>query len=92
MLSWHFVSALWRPAEAAPGPHSGPHIQSRQLLSSRLRAGSPRRSRMHAGCMVLAPIIRRLLKFGVCWLASLLRKHHAIKEIFLEICVPIGSN
>lgn len=38
------------------------------------------------------PVSRRLLKFGVRWLASPLRNHHAIKEFFLEICVPMGSN
>lgn len=45
-----------------------------------------------AGGFLLTPVSRRLLKFGVCGLAPPLRNHHAIKEFFLEICVPMGSN
>lgn len=47
-------------------------------------------------CLLVAscspPLSRRLLKFGVRWPASPLCNHHAIKEFFLEICVPMGSN
>lgn len=92
MFSWHFLSTLWCPTEALLQGHTH---RPKHFSHSSLAADPRQGPHEGAACTLAAwcsPIIRRLLKFGVCWLVSLLRKYHAIEEIFLEICVPIGSN
>lgn len=89
--------------DRVPGPHpwglgrtSLKLSLPRHLFKSSLRAG-PCSGAVRGVVHLLAascspPISRRLLQFGMRWLASPLRNHHAIKEFFLEICVPMGSN
>lgn len=101
-------SAPWYPTEVtlqdgAPGLGSQAranmpeHFIHRQRAVERLPQDRPWDQAAEGRCaladgILLAPISRRLLKFGVRWLASPLHNHHAIKEFFLEICVPMGSN
>ena len=86
-----------RAALAGLGQDQPKHFIHRQLFRGTLRADP---------CLLLSwwgalpggipvpptPNSRRLLKFGVHWLALPLHSHHAVKEFFLEIFVPMGSN
>lgn len=83
-----------------PCPRRCSQVGAEQAEAFRSQAASgpvPVTEQMRGAVRLLAasclpPITWRLLKFGVRWPASPLRNYHAIKEFFLEICVPMGSN